>query len=129
MPKLVGFAAQGKPVIGRDHLAVEADGTEDHKMRTRALRADLGYFRWTEAARKRQLKLVGHLLAAQHQNGMFFKSSPRRHISGVVKGDIGKCHTAQLGGESRTQRDNVHRQVLPVLIVQLYGKTSRPATN
>ncbi len=42
-------------------------------MRTGALRADLGHFRRPEAARKGELKFVGHLLVAKHQNGMFLE--------------------------------------------------------
>jgi len=57
------------------------------------------------------LNLVGHLLAAQHQNGMFLKRRARRQIRGIVRGDIRKRHTAQFGGESWTQRHDVHRQI------------------
>ena len=113
MPELVGLAAQGKPVIWRHHLSVGADGAENHKMRTGSLRADLGHFRRAEAARKRQLKLVGHLLVAKHQNRMFLESCSRRGIGCVVRGDIGKRHAAQFGGKSRTQWHNVHRQAFP----------------
>src|SRR5260370_23383414 len=118
MPELVGFAAQGKPVIWRYDRSVRADGTQDHKMRTRTLRADLGHFRWPEAARKGELNFVGHLLLTQDQNGMLLKGSAHRRICGIVRGDIRKRHTAQFGGESRTQRHNVHRQVLPVIIAR-----------
>ena len=88
MPELVGLGAQRKPVIGRHHLAVRADGAEDHEMRAGALRADLGHFRRAEAARKRELNLVGHLLAAKHQNGMLLEGGPHRRIGGIVRGDI-----------------------------------------
>src|SRR6202022_1736930 len=116
MPELVGLAAQGKPVIWRHHLSVRADGAEDHKMRSRTLRADLGHLRWAEPARKGELKLVGHLLVTQDQHGMFLEGCARGRIGGVVRGDVGKRHAAQFSGESRTQRDNVHRQVLPVFL-------------
>src|SRR5262249_38763069 len=33
-------------------------------------------------------------------------------VCGVVRRDLGKRHTAQLSGESRTQRDNFHRRAL-----------------
>src|ERR1700687_1489821 len=82
-------------------------------MRASTLRADLGHFRRAEAARKGELKLVGHLLVAKDQNGMLLEGSARRRICGMVRGDIRKRNTAQFGGESRTQRDDVHRQVLP----------------
>src|ERR1700694_3765739 len=114
MPELVGFAAQGKPVIRGHYLSVRADGAEDHKMRTGTLRADLGHFRRAEAARKGELKLVGHLLVAKDQNGMLLEGSARRRICSIVRGDIRKRSTTQFGGEPRTQRDDVHRQVLPV---------------
>src|SRR5258708_20179301 len=68
MPELVGLAAQRKPVIWRHHLSVRADGREDHEMRARALRADLGHFGRAEAARKSKLELVGHLLVPKPPN-------------------------------------------------------------
>ena len=113
MPELVCLIAQGDAVIRRDHLSVRADGAQDHEMGTRALRSDLGHFRRAEAARKGELKLVGHLLAAKHQNGMFLESRACQRIYCIVRGDIGKRDTAQFGGESRTQRHNVHRKILP----------------
>jgi hypothetical protein len=67
MPKLVRLVAHGEPVIWRHHLAVLADGAEDHEMGAGALRADLGYFRRTQAAREGELALVGYLLAAKDQ--------------------------------------------------------------
>src|SRR3979490_3242881 len=113
MPELVGLAAQGKPVIWRYDRSVRADRAQDHEMRPRTLRADFGHCRWSEAARKSELNLVGHLLATQDQNGMFLEGSACRRICGIVRGDIRQRHTTQLGGESRTQRHDVHRQVLP----------------
>src|SRR5258708_30569917 len=41
----------------------------------------------------------------------------RGRIGGIFRSDIGKRHTAQFGGESRTQRDHVHRQALPFLLL------------
>src|ERR1700676_4258807 len=128
MPELVGLAAQGKLVIWRHHLSVRADGTEDHKMRSRTLRTDLRHLRWAEAARKGELKLVGHILLTEHQNGMFLEGRARCRIGGIVRGDIGKRQAAQFGGESRTQRDNVHRQVLPVSYAVTL-RQNRPAGN
>src|SRR5450755_4652651 len=129
MPELVGLAAQGKPVICRHYLSVRADGAENHKMRAGALRADLGYFRRPEAARKGKLKFVGHLLVAKDQNGMLLEGSTRRRISGIVCGDIRKRRVAHLRAESWTQRDDVHWQSPPCCYcAQLYGKAVRPAT-
>jgi hypothetical protein len=45
---------------------------------------------------------------------MFLEGGPHRRIGGIIRRDIRKRDTAQFGGESWTQRDNVHRQVLPV---------------
>ncbi len=84
MPELVGLAAQRKPVIRRHHFSVSADGGEDHEMRAGALRTDLGHLRRAEAARKGELKLVGRLLVAKHQNGMLLESRAHRRIDGVV---------------------------------------------
>src|SRR5580704_7434678 len=105
-------------------------------MRTRALRTDLGHFRWAEAARKGELDLVGHFLVAKHQDGMLLEGRAHHRIYGVVRGDIGEPHPAQFGGESRTQWDDLHRQVLPVIIAcnfraeppgrQRQGRTGRP---
>src|ERR1700730_648113 len=116
MPELVGLAAQGKPVIWRYDRSVRANGTQDDKMRTGTLRADLGHFRWPEAARKGELNFVGHLLIAQDQDRMFLEGRARRRICSIVRGDILKRHTAQFGGEFWTQRHDVHRQVLPFII-------------
>src|SRR5437899_5727485 len=129
MPELVGSAAQGKPVIWRHHLSVKADGTEGHKMRTGTLRADLGHFRRPKAARKGELNFVGHLLIAQDQNGMFLECRTRRRICRIVRGNIRKRHTAQFGGESWTQRHDVHRQVLPLLLLLATLGQNCPAGN
>ena len=86
-------------------------------MRAGAERADLGHFRRAEAAREGELALVGHLLAAKHQNRMLLERRARRRIRGIVGRDVGKRHAAQLGGKAWTQRDDVHRQVLPGFIV------------
>src|SRR3954468_23665665 len=52
-----------------------------------------------------------------------------RHISGIVRCDIRQRHAAQFGGETRTERNDVHRQVLPgFLSCRAYGKTVAPAT-
>ena len=89
-------------------------------MRAGALRADLGHFRWAKAAGKGELNLVRHLLVAKYQDGMFLEGRTRRVIQGIVGRDIRERHAVQLGAESRTQRDNVHRQVS--LVVAAYGK-------
>src|SRR5713101_4325776 len=101
MPKLIRFVAQGKPVIGRHDLAVLADRAEDNKMGARALRADLGHFGRTEAAREGELGLVGHLLAAKDQNRMFLESRSRRRVSGIMHRALRKRHTTRLDGEAR----------------------------
>jgi hypothetical protein len=83
-------------------------------MRAGALRTHLGHFRRAEAPRKGELNLVGHLLGAKHQNGIFLERGPHRLV-GRIRCDIRKRHAAELGGESWPQRDNVHRGALPVL--------------
>ena len=80
----------------------------------RTLRADFCDFGRAEALRKAKLNLIGHILAAKHQNGMFLEGGPHRRIGGIIGGYIRKRDAAQFGGESWTQRDNVHRQALPV---------------
>ena len=117
MPKLVGPVAQRVAVIGRHDFAVGADGGEDDEVAAGAERADFGHFRRTEAARERKLALVGHVLAAKHQNRMFLEGRARRSISGIVCGDIGERDAAQLGGKARTQRDDFHRRISPALCV------------
>src|ERR1035437_8879578 len=79
--------------------------------------ADLGHLRRTEAAREGELALVGHLLAAKHQNRMLLERRAHRRVGSVVGCDVAKRHAVQLGGEAWTQRDYVHRQVLPGFIV------------
>src|ERR1700738_3800074 len=71
MPELVGLAAQGKRALWRYARSVRAKGTQDDKMRTGPLRADLGHFRWPEAARKGELNFVGHLLIEQDHDRIF----------------------------------------------------------
>ena len=65
-----------------------------------AERADLGHLRRTEAAREGELALVGHLLAAKHQNRMLLERRARRRVGGVVGCDVAKRHAVQLGGEA-----------------------------
>ena len=97
-------------------------------MRTRALRADLGHLRRSEAAGKGELEFVGHLLAAKHQNGMFLEGRAHRCIGGIVGGDIGKPDATQFRAESRTQRHDVHRRAPLLFIVERYGKSAGAAT-
>ena len=61
--------------------------------------------------------VVGHLLAAKDQNRMFLESRARRRVCGIVRRDLRKRHTAQLGGEAWTQRDDFHRRGLRSFIV------------
>ena len=127
MPKLVRLIAQGNPVVGRHHLAVWTEGGQRDEMRTGAERTDLGHFRRTEPAREGELTLVGHFLAAKHQNRMLLESRARLCIGSVVHSDLRKRYAAQLGSETRTQRDDVHRQVLPGIIVWPIFAQNRPA--
>ena len=85
----------------------------DHEMRTRSLRADLGHLRRPEAARKGELDFVGDFLIAKYQDRALFEGRAHRRIGGIVRGDIGQRHAAQFGAKSRTQRNDVHRQILP----------------
>jgi hypothetical protein len=48
---------------------------------------------------------------------MFLESRARRRICCVVRGDIGQRDTAQFGGESRTQRHNVHSENPPLFLL------------
>jgi hypothetical protein len=128
VPKLVGLAAKRKPVIRRNYFAVRADGAEDDKMRAGALRADLCHFRRAEAPRKCKLKLVGHLLVSKNQNGIFLERGTHGGIDLVIRGDIGKRHAAQFGAKARPGRNDVHRQILLVFVVEGYGKLRCAAT-
>jgi hypothetical protein len=43
---------------------------------------------------------------------MFLESRAHRRVCDIVRGDLRKSHTAQLGGEAWTQWNNFHRLVL-----------------
>ena len=96
------------------------------KWRAGAERADLGDFGRTEAAREGELALVGHFLAAEDQHRVLLERGARRRVGGIVSGDIGERHAAQFGGEAWTQRDDVHRRVLPGFICFLKS-SAKPA--
>src|SRR3954469_3591958 len=94
-------------------------------MRSCSHGADFCYFRRAEAARKRQLDLVRHVLAAEHQNGMFFEGGAHRRIGSFDGSDVRKRGAAYLCAESRTQRDHLDRQgkfSLLFSLMELYGK-------
>jgi hypothetical protein len=74
--------------------------------------ADLGHLERSEAAREGELRLVGHILIAKNKDRMLLERRARLLVSGVVRGDLGKRHAAQLGRETRTQRDDLHRRGL-----------------
>src|SRR5215471_5924857 len=112
VPELIGLVAHRIAMIRRYDFAVRADRSEDDEMRSGAKRTDLGYFRWTEAARKCELALVGHVLIAEHQDRIVFEYRAHRPISRIMCGDVGERHAAQFGTESGTQRDDVHRRSL-----------------
>src|SRR5262249_15277448 len=61
-----------------------------------------------------RLSRNGHVAAhhARAQKTRTECSSIAARVCGVVRRDLGKRHTAQLSGESRTQRDNFHRRAL-----------------
>ncbi len=80
MPELVGFVAQRKPRVGRHDLAVGADSGEDDEVGAGADGADLGDLERPEAAREGKLDVVGHLLAAEHQNRMVLERRAHRLV-------------------------------------------------
>jgi hypothetical protein len=41
---------------------------------------------------------------------MLLECRTHRLIGGVIAGDVGKRHAAELGGKARTQRDDIHRR-------------------
>ena len=125
VPELVRLVAQGKAMIRRHDFAVRADGGQGDEMGAGAERADLGHLGRTEAAREGELALVGHLLAAKHQDRMLLEGRARRRVGGIVSGNIGERHAAQFGGKTWTQRDHVHRQVLPDFIIFFYFPPKR----
>ena len=77
VPELIGFVAQRKTIVGRDDLAVLADGRKDHEVGARPFRRRGVYFQRPEPARKRDLCLVGHLLIAQHNDGVALECRAR----------------------------------------------------
>src|SRR5258707_9928301 len=100
--------APGRRPRRRRKPAVLVNRTEDHEVGAGALRADLGHLERPEAAREGELRLVGHVLAAKDKDRMLLKRRACPLVCGVIRRDIGKRHTAQLGGEARTERDNLH---------------------
>jgi len=67
-----------------------------------ALRRRRRDFERAETARKGDLRVIGDVLIAKDEDRMLFEGSAHRPIGGIVMGDIGKRHAAQLGGEART---------------------------
>jgi hypothetical protein len=99
-------------VIRWHDLAALIDRAENDEVGARAQRADLGHFERSESAREGELCLVGHVLAAKYNDRMLLERCARLLVCGGVGRDLGKCHAAQLGGEARTQRDDLHRRAL-----------------
>ena len=112
MPELIGLVAHGIAVILGHHLAVVADGGEDDEIGAGAERADLGRLRRPETARKGELALAAHLLAAKQQNRMVLERRAHRRVNGIVGRDIGQRHAAYFGGKAWTQRDDFHGSIL-----------------
>ena len=54
-------------------------------------------------------------LAAQNQNRVLLERGTYCRIDGIVGSDICQCHAAQFDAESRTQRDDLHRQPLQLV--------------
>ena len=48
------------------------------------------------------------VLVAKHQNRMLLEGGADRRISRIAAGDVDQRHAAQLGGKTRTQRDDFH---------------------
>ena len=47
-----------------------------------------GAFQFAKIQAERFLLLIGHRLAAKHQNGMFLEGGPHRRIGGIIRRDI-----------------------------------------
>ena len=88
MPELIGLVAQRDPVVGRHHFAIRADGGEDDEMGAGARCRRRRYFQRAETARKRDLRFVGHVLIAKHQDRSFLEGRPHRLADRIVAGDI-----------------------------------------
>jgi hypothetical protein len=99
-------------VIRRHDVAVLIDRAEDHEVGARAQRADLGHLERPEPAREGELHLVGHILAVKDNDRMLLERRARLVVCRGVGRDLGKRHAAQLGGEARTQRNDLHRRAL-----------------
>src|SRR5215469_7156021 len=84
VPKLIGLVAHRVAMVSRHDFAIRTDGGENDEMRSGTERADLGDFRRTQAARKRELSLVAHILIAEYQNRIVFKRRAHVHIYGVM---------------------------------------------
>ncbi len=109
VPELVCFVAQRQPVIRRHDLAVLVDRAEDHEVGANAERADLGDLERPEPARESELRFVRHALAAKDDDRVLFECRAHLFIRAVIGGDVGKGHTAQLGGKAGAQGHDFHR--------------------
>jgi hypothetical protein len=97
-------------MIGRHDLAVLVHGREDHQVRARAGRRRRCYLQRPEAARERDLRIVGHILAAEDHDRMLLEGRARRPIGSIIGGDVGERYATDLGGKARTERDDIHRR-------------------
>src|SRR5580704_17916450 len=129
MPKLIGLVAHGVAVILGHHLAVVADGGEDDEIGAGAERANLGHFGRPETARKGELALAAHLLAAKQQHRIVLERSAHRGINGIVGRDVGQRNAAYFGGKAWTQRDDFHGSILHGFLICLTFLQKPPAGN
>jgi hypothetical protein len=60
----------------------------------------------------------------QDQHGMLLEGCARGWISGIVGYDIGQRYTAQFGGKSRAQRDDIHRPFLQIFFAKSCSLTN-----
>ena len=95
-------------MIRRHDLAVLVDSAEDHQVGAPTRRGGRGHLQRPEATGEGKLRLVGHILIAKDQNRMLLQCRARLTVRVVICGDVLKHHAAQLCGEARTQRDDVH---------------------
>ncbi len=78
-------------------------------MRARAERRHLGALERPEAGRVGDLRRVGDRLIAEQQHRMGLECGAHRPVERRLRGDLGQRDAAQLGRETRSDGQDLHR--------------------